>query len=137
MTAFWVLFALFAYGMGVLGGGGGLVTTLRNLLGKLGSPWGDPWVAQFPILGRFDLATFIVLVILAAGGVLLHRLLNKPRAADLLIETESELKKVTWPSLGETWNGSIAVIVTVIALMVYLSATDVVVAFVLVRAMGG
>jgi preprotein translocase SecE subunit len=130
MTAFWTLFALMAYGLLE-----GFRLTLRGWFGN--SSLNEPWVAQFPILGKLDLATFIAVVLLAVSGVVIHRLLNKPKTADLLIETESELKKVTWPSLTETWNGSIAVIVTVIALMLYLTVTDMALVFVLMRAMGG
>ena len=44
--------------------------------------------------------------------------------ADLLIETEAEMKKVTWPSLSETMSGSITVILTVLVLMAILALFD-------------
>ena len=130
MTAFWTLFALLAYGLL-----DGFRLTLRGWIGD--RALNEPWIAQFPILGKLDFATFVAVALLVIGGVLIHRFLNKPKTADLLIETESELKKVTWPSLTETWNGSIAVIVTVVVLMLYLTVTDLALVFVLVKAMGG
>lgn len=50
--------------------------------------------------------------------------INYPRAAELLIDTEAEMKRVTWPSWPETLNGSIVVIVTVVALLVVLAGAD-------------
>ena len=49
---------------------------------------------------------------------------NHPKLADLLIETEGELKRVTWPSWPETWNGSIVVIITVITMLILLAGAD-------------
>ena len=69
----------------------GFRLTLRGWIGN--SSLNEPWVAQFPILGKLDFATFVAVVLLVVGGFLIHRFLNKPKTADLLIETESELKK--------------------------------------------
>lgn len=54
------------------------------------------------------------------------KLLNREKAADLLIDTESELKKVTWPSFNDAVNSSIIVIVTVIIFAAFLSVADMV-----------
>lgn len=59
----------------------------------------------------------------------LRRLLNHPKLGDLLIDTEGELKRVTWPSWSETWNGSLVVVATVLAMLVILAGAD----FVLTR----
>ncbi|MCC6578910.1 MAG: preprotein translocase subunit SecE [Phycisphaeraceae bacterium] len=49
----------------------------------------------------------VAVVIILGGGGLLYWLLNKPRIADFLIATESEMKKVNWPTrrelIGSTW----------------------------------
>ena len=50
--------------------------------------------------------------------------MEKPKNADLLIETESELRKVTWPTLDETVDGSIVVMVVVIFLMGFMAGAD-------------
>jgi preprotein translocase SecE subunit len=49
---------------------------------------------------------------------------QRPRVADLLIETEAELRKVTWPKGSEVWNSAIIVIVFVVLLGIFLAATD-------------
>ena len=44
--------------------------------------------------------------------------------ADLLIETESELRKVTWPTVPEAVRSSIVVIACVLFLMAFLAGAD-------------
>ena len=46
------------------------------------------------------------------------------------------MRKVTWPSFAETWTGTLAVIVTVVVLFAYLFTSDLVLSFVMPRAMG-
>lgn len=128
MAAFWGLFLLAAYGLL-----GGMVTTLR---GWLGHDRSHAWVDPFPLLGRLDPAMVIVLGLLAVVGLLIHRYLNRPKSADLLIDTENELRKVTWPSVGETWTGTLAVVVTVALLLLFLTFADIALAYVLGKAMG-
>jgi len=125
MTAFWGLFLLLGYGCL-----GGLVITLRGWLG------GEPLMDALPLVGTIDLAKILALVTLAVGGFAIHAFLNKPKAADLLIDTENELKKVTWPSATETITGTVAVMVTVAVLLVFLSFSDFVLSAVLPRLMG-
>jgi preprotein translocase SecE subunit len=55
----------------------------------------------------------IALVVFAGGLVLATWSLKQPKLADLLIETESEMKKVSWPSLPEAWGNTKVVAVTV------------------------
>ena len=134
MVAFWGLFLLAAYGLLGLGSTtGGLVTMLR---GWLGSERTKAWIDPFPLLGRLDLAMTIALVLLAAAGIAIHRWLNRPKSAELLIDTENELRKVTWPSLNDTWTGTLAVVVTVAFLLVFLTFADIALSFVLRKAMG-
>jgi preprotein translocase SecE subunit len=80
---------------------------------------------KLPILGvEFNGAFVIALFVFAAGAWFLARWLNRPKIAELLIETESEMRKVTWPTMPEAVNSSIIVIVTVLFLMVYLAGAD-------------
>ena len=80
---------------------------------------------KLPILGvEFNGAFVIALVVFAAGMWLLARWLNRPKIAELLIDTESEMRKVTWPTMPEAVNSSIIVVVTVLFLMVYLAGAD-------------
>ena len=93
MAAFWCLAILIFYGC----------ASLKNELiirfDSLGQPMGG---LRIPILGM-DLtpALLITALVLGASLWLLYRWQNKPKNADLLIETESELRKVTWPTLDE------------------------------------
>ena len=59
------------------------------------------------------------------------------QVSGLLIETEGELRKVTWPSTAETWSGTIAVIITVVLMLCFLYASDLVLSGLLSRLMGG
>jgi preprotein translocase SecE subunit len=56
--------------------------------------------------------------------VLLYRYLQRPKVADLLIETEGELRKVTWPKLEDVTNSSLVVVFCVLFLMGFLAAAD-------------
>ena len=125
MGAYWALLLLSAYGCL-----GGLVRTLYRLLPSIaGEHSAEPWIAPFPILGQFGLPELIGALLLSVIGVWLHAALSRPRVADLLIDTEHELKKVTWPSSSETINGTVAVAATVIALFFFLAVADTAIAF--------
>ncbi len=120
MTAFWSGTIFLFYGC---------VSLLRELttdffgLGDtLAQPIGG---VSVPVLGM-DLspALLIVTALFAFGVFLFNRWLERPKQADTLIDTESEMKKVTWPSLSETMSGSITVIMTVLILMTILAVFD-------------
>jgi preprotein translocase SecE subunit len=124
MTAFWALIGLFAYGCL-----GGLAPTLASYFGR-------PWVSPFPLIGHLGWDTVIALGVLLAIGFVIHRLLNRPKIADLLIDTETELRKVTWPTLSETWVGTMAVAIAVLVMLVFVSASDYVLTFIVQRIFG-
>jgi len=117
LAAFWTLALLIFYGC----------TSLREQLSAYGA-LNKPLVAsmaKLPVLGlHLDAGLLIVTVVLAGGLWLLYRFLEQPRQADLLIETESELKKVTWPTMPEAVNSSLVVLGTVVFLMVFLAGAD-------------
>lgn len=75
---------------------------------------------RFPLELRLA-APVVVLVAAAAAGLYV---LNRPRVADFLIETESELARVSWPTreqvLGSTW----AVLVLLVIMGIYLLLVD-------------
>ena len=93
-----------------------------DLPGKLAQPIGG---IEIPVLGM-DLspALLIVTLVFLGGTYLFNRWLERPKRADQLIDTESEMRKVTWPSLSETMSGSITVILTVLILMSLLAFFD-------------
>jgi preprotein translocase SecE subunit len=119
MIAFWGVVLMVAYGCFH---GGGLVTVLdRNVLPREANP---VLIEQFPLLGSLKVSTLVALGVTAFAGFATHRVLNRPRLADALIDTEGEMHKVTWPTLGETWTGTVAVAVTVAVLFAYLTVID-------------
>lgn len=117
MIAFWAVLLLVVYGCFH---SGGLVSVLDRTMGDSNPVLVDP----FPLVGRLRVSTCIVLGIVLLTGIVLHALLHRPKIADALIETEGEMQKVTWPSWGEAWQGTVAVTVMVIVLFVFLSAVD-------------
>jgi preprotein translocase SecE subunit len=60
---------------------------------------------------------------------LLYRWQNSPKVADLLIDTESELGKVTWPTMTDAVNSSIVVMGVVVFLMAFMAGADIVLAW--------
>jgi len=75
-------------------------------------------------------------VLFAAMAVVTAYYLNKPKAADFLIATESEMKKVAWSSKAELVGSTIVVIVTVFLLAVFIYFADNVVILTLARGLG-
>jgi len=116
MAAFWTLAVLIFYGC----------TSLRDALvalspGGLGRTLG----IHIPVLGM-DVTPAILIAGLVLGLCLwlLYRWEEKPKNADLLIDTENELRKVSWPTIEEAINGSWTVVFTVLFLMAFLAGTD-------------
>ena len=130
MATFWSLAILLAYGCIRMR------TELSGLFPtSIGKPIGGMSV---PLLG-LDLSPALLAAAgtFAAGMFLLWRTVEKPKNADLLIETEAELRKVTWPTLDETIDGSIVVIVVVIFLMAFMAGADFVLGEVFTRIITG
>ena len=61
-----------------------------------------------------------VLVVFAGGAFGLYSWLERPKSADLLIETEQELRKVSWPTRDESINATGVVILVSVLLTVAL-----------------
>ncbi|MFT4648654.1 MAG: preprotein translocase SecE subunit [Glaciecola sp.] len=119
MAAFWSLAILLFYGC----------VSLHTQLGvSFGESMTKPLVSGFeriPLLGMVPNGSLVVSIIaLGVGLTILNRWLSKPNNADLMIDTEHELQKVTWPTLEETISGSVLVIGCVLFLMAFLAAAD-------------
>ncbi len=114
-TAFWLLVLLAYYG----------ATTLYAFLS-----W--DWARKdlgftVPVLELpFDGRLAVSLVVFLVSFLVIRKAINHPKLADLLIDTEGELKRVTWPSWPETWNGSLVVVVTVVTMLVLLAGADII-----------
>ena len=68
----------------------------------------------------------IVVGVIALAAGLIHLIMNKPRNADFLIATDSEMKKVNWTTKADLIGSTKVVIFFVIAVTSLLFVTDVV-----------
>ncbi len=116
MAAFWSLVFFIGFGCRFLHD---LLIQWPSLRAPLGG-------VRLPVVGVNLSPAFLVTALIFAVGVLLvQRWLRRPKVADLLIETEGELLKVTWPKGQEVWNASLVVIVSVVLLGLYLAGVDI------------
>lgn len=124
MAAFWTLTLLWLFGCNFL---------FEILIGvdALAEPLGG---RRIPIVG-VDLtgAFLIALTLFVIGVVAIQRFQRRPKVAGLLTDTESELRKVTWPSTQEVVNASLVVILCVVLIGVYLAVADLLLARVFQR----
>lgn len=121
MGAFWSLFLLSAYG--VLGPFVGFARRSLEAL-KVIPEDAEPWVPHVPLLGEFHAGTLAAVILQAIITIILLRILRRPKVVDYLIETEHEMRKVTWPTWADTRNGSFAVVVTVVVMLLFLMLVD-------------
>ena len=119
MAAFWSLALLYLFGCTFLHDQLVLSDSLSRTLGGVVIP-----VVGVSLTGAFLISTSTFVV----GFVWLMRWQQKPKVADMLIETEAELRKVTWPSGQEVINSSLVVMVTVVLLGLFLAGSDYVLA---------
>lgn len=131
MTTFWSLAILLAYGC---------IRMRSELTAQFPDSVGAP-LSEGLTLPLVGIPVSIALIVSVAAFVFglwsLNRFLEKPKNADLLIETESELRKVTWPTIDETIDGSIVVIVVVVFLMAFMAGADYVLGEVFTRIITG
>lgn len=120
MASFWILTILIGYGC----------YRLSETLSDLRYGWADwlrrPIVHELPLtetsVTAASLVAFLVFLMSVAG---LQIVLNKQKIADSLIETEGELRKVTWPTFRDTMSASIIVLMCVLILFVLLGVYDI------------
>lgn len=121
-TAFWLLAALLLYG------GQTLYYWLSSFRGEGDVPGGmatDLLGGKIPVLGMVVTPALIAaVVVVLVMGVLLWRLLERPRVADLLIECETELRKCTWPTWNETFTSSLVILVVMLFFTAFLAGSD-------------
>lgn len=80
---------------------------------------------EVPLLGaRFSGSFAIAFAMFVVLSVVWVRFISREGIAQHLIEVETEINKVTWPSFKEASNSSIVVIVTVVILMAFLALSD-------------
>ncbi|MFT5290194.1 MAG: preprotein translocase SecE subunit [Planctomycetota bacterium] len=115
MFAFWSLALLCLFGASwlhsILSGYDSLMNNIKD--------WRIP-IVGIDITGAFLISLGLLVVLV----FVLNRYLERPKVADTLIDTEGELKKVTWPTLEDVINSSIVVIISVVILGFFLAGTD-------------
>jgi len=128
MGAFWILALLYLYGC----------MALHSTLIAFVDSMSEPLLGTVPIL-RWELngAFLLCALLFLAGFYLLWAWHQTPKVADLLIETESELQKVTWAKWDEVVNTSIVVVFFVLFLMAFLAGSDIVLSRIFGRILGG
>jgi len=72
----------------------------------------------------------MAVVIIVFFGLLGFYLLNKPNIADFMIATESEMKKVNWPTLREVVGSTIVVISGTLLIALLLFVVDIIFGFI-------
>ena len=116
MAVFWATAALTLFGCT------SLHTVLSSSFESLASPIAG---IRIPIVGIDVTGAFLITTgLLVVLVFIANKYLERPKSADLLIDTEAELKKVSWPTFEEVINSSVVVIVFVLILMGYLAGTD-------------
>ncbi len=68
-------------------------------------------VEKLPLIGDLTIMKIISVVAFFGGMLLLHLALNKKGTTDLLIDTEQEMRKVSWPSWPEVKSATFIVII--------------------------
>ena len=72
-------------------------------------------VSHLPLVGlALGWSVVISVLVAAATWGFVAWYLKRPWLADMLIETETEMKKVSWPARDEAWNATKVVTVTVL-----------------------
>jgi preprotein translocase SecE subunit len=118
MAVFWAGAALIFYGCKALS------ETLSGVSETLAAPFSESF-RRLPVVGVELTPAFLIAAVCFVGAVIVgRRLLERPKNADLLIETETELRKVTWPGAQEVFNSSLVVVVCVVVLMAFLAGAD-------------
>ena len=95
-----------------------------RLYASLGGPFLEVLAQDVPVVGDVTVRKVLAIVVALLGLVGLHLILNRPQSVDLLIETEQEMKKVSWPTLPDVWNATGVVILVTVTLAVTMSAFD-------------
>lgn len=81
-----------------------------NTVGRgVGLPIADG-LSNLPLIGALTWMKIIALVVFLGGLLTMHLVLNGPKMADLLIDTEQEMRKVSWPSWSEVKSASLVVV---------------------------
>jgi preprotein translocase SecE subunit len=90
------------------------------LLGVMVAEKVSDYAAGLPNYATYGIPTLIVVGVAA----LMFWIINRPASADFMINTENEMKKVSWSSRKEVIGGTKVVIATTLILAAILLAVD-------------
>ncbi len=76
---------------------------------------------------KFGPALTIAVFACAAAAFWWWRFVSKPKWADLLIEMEGELKKVSWPTPSDAWQSTLVVTGFTVALVITTFVYDIII----------
>jgi len=97
------------------------------LVGKSGMLWGTtpPLLdASIPVIGTITIMKVISVFVLGLGLLVMHLVLNGPKMATLLIDTEQEMRKVSWPSKTEVKSATVVVVIVTFVMAMSLYGFD-------------
>ena len=95
--------------------------------GETGYLWGEtpPLLeAKVPLIGSITIMKVISVLAFGLGLLLMHIVLNGPKMATLLIDTEQEMHKVTWPSRSEVKSATVVVVIVTFVMAMSLFGFD-------------
>lgn len=95
-----------------------------QLFATINVPGAHVWASGVPILGDITPYKVIAFVVFLLGLLAVHLVLNRAKVVDVLIDTESEMRKVSWPSRREVKSATIVVAVVTIVLGLSLYGFD-------------
>jgi preprotein translocase subunit SecE len=113
----------YARGIAYLLGAGLIVFGGIRLYATINVP-GREWVKDVPLVGHVSIYNTIALGVVLLSFLLLHLVLNRPAAVDALVDTEQELKKVSWPSKTEVRNATLVVVLVTFVMATLLYGFD-------------
>ena len=82
---------------------------------------------DLPVIGALTITKVVAFAVGIAGVLGLHFVLNRPKSVDLLIETEAEMRRVSWPTMKQVWNATLVVAFVSFLLAVTMSGLDLVI----------
>ena len=112
-----------AYGIGALLIGFGAL----RLFAAVNVPGVGVLTPELPIIGALTITKVVAFAVGVAGVLGLHYVLNRPKSVDLLIETEAEMRRVSWPTMKQVWNATLVVAFVTLLFAVTMSGLDLVI----------
>lgn len=92
-----------------------------------GTDWAKPFGGFGEVLGEeFPLSprTLAAMLVIVGSAIGIWLTVNYAKLVDFLIETEAELKKVSWPSQSQVVSSSAIVVLLTVVMGVYIGLVD-------------